>query len=72
MKPEIPLDITRERLVELLGDPDDVGGTSRKYKTPSVYKYGTMEYHFGPRKNDTLWLIGYDDDQYNFHTVKKI
>jgi hypothetical protein len=67
---EIPLEITREQLVELLGPPDATGGTSRKYPTPSIYKYGVMEYHFQGWKNGILALIGYDDEN-NFITIKK-
>ena len=44
---------TREELVRFLGQPDDVGGTSRKYKTPSVYKYDDLEFFFEP------WQAGY-------------
>lgn len=31
---------------ELLGPPDDVGGTSRKYPRPSIYVYGSVEVFF--------------------------
>jgi len=31
---------SREEILDLLGTPDEIGGTSRKYKTPSVYSYG--------------------------------
>ena len=66
---DISLGISREELVALLGEPDDVGGTSRKYRTPGVYKYDDVEFHFAP--SNKLCIIGYDDAEYNFHTVKK-
>jgi len=71
MKITIPLGITREELVTALGPPDDMGGTSRKYPTPSIYKYGKVEYHFQGWKNGILALIGYDDENNEFVTVKK-
>jgi hypothetical protein len=30
----------------MLGEPDDVGGTSRKYKHPAIWKYGDVEFHW--------------------------
>ena len=35
-----------EQVVQLLGDPDMLGGTSRKYHRHSIYKYGSLELHF--------------------------
>ena len=37
--------------------PDAVGGTSRKYRTPAIWKYGDLEFHFGPKNTDVLNLI---------------
>lgn len=54
---EIELDITREQLFEQLGEPDFIGNISRKYKIPMVYKYGELEYYFGPLKTDGLTMI---------------
>lgn len=54
---DVPLGITRERLVELLGSPDAVGGTSRRYKTPIIYKYGEIEYCFHHRKEGLLATV---------------
>jgi hypothetical protein len=48
---------SRLEVVTILGEPDDKGGTSRKYPTPSIYKYGDIEVHFGPRYRDTCWLV---------------
>jgi hypothetical protein len=67
---DIPLGITREELKDRLGEPNDLGGTSRKYKTPCVYKYNGVQFFFGPRANDTLVMIGFDDESGNFHKMK--
>lgn len=50
----IQLGCTRAELITILGEPDDVGGTSRKYPTPAIWKYGDLEFHF---EQDALWLI---------------
>ncbi len=55
---KVKLGMTREEVVAAVGEPDDKGATSRKYPTPSVYKYGDIELHFLPWKNgtlDTIW-----------------
>lgn len=39
--------MTRKEVIAVLGPPDDTGGTSRKYKTPSIYVYGDIELIFG-------------------------
>jgi len=67
----IPLGITREELVEILGKPTDLSTGSRKYPTPSIYKYGEIEYHFQPYKNGALVFIGFGGDDDNFITLKK-
>ncbi len=53
----VRLGCTREDLRAWFGEPDDVGGTSRKHKTPSIWKYGELEFHFGHLRTDGLWLI---------------
>jgi hypothetical protein len=53
----VRLGISREEMRLLFGDPDDVGGTSRKHRTPAIWKYGKLEFHFGPRSTDVLSLI---------------
>jgi hypothetical protein len=42
------------------GVPDSLGGTSHKYPTPSIWKYGDLELHFLPG-SDSLILIHMDD-----------
>jgi hypothetical protein len=56
---KIELEMTKAQIQELLGPPDDVGGTSRKYKEPCVWKYN------GEDKNTylqlTFWTHRYPD-----------
>lgn len=49
--------LTRDELVSILGEPDDKGAVSRKYPTPSVYKYGDIEYHFTPWKQGKIVCV---------------
>lgn len=51
----IQMGISRKELKDYLGEPDDTGGTSRKYKEPMVLKYEDIEFHFSP--DDKLCLI---------------
>jgi hypothetical protein len=54
---------------KLFGEPPDVGGTSRNYKKPRIWKYGDIEIHFCDHdsRNNSLekgvvTLLGYDDE----------
>ena len=64
----IALGMTRAALFLLLGKPDDYGGTSNKYKDPSIYKYGVVQMVFRPCRNlkdsehDGLEYVYIDDD----------
>jgi hypothetical protein len=42
----VRIGMAREQVREHLGEPDDMGGTSRKYRTPCVWKYGEIELFF--------------------------
>ncbi|MBX7224056.1 MAG: hypothetical protein K1Y36_29340 [Blastocatellia bacterium] len=42
----IHLGLTQAALRELWGEPDDQGGTSRKYRKPALWKYGDIEFCF--------------------------
>ena len=53
----VRLGMTRDDLRAILGEPDDVGGTSRKYPNPAIWKYGELEFHFEQGQDGTLWLI---------------
>lgn len=57
----IQLGCTRQEIKSLFGEPDTVGGTSRRHKTPAIWKYGELEFHFG-KGTDELSLI-YSDTE---------
>ena len=38
--------MTQEKIRERLGEPDDMGGTSRKYPHSVIWKYGEIELFF--------------------------
>lgn len=50
---------TRATIATLLGPPDDVGSTSRKYRRPTIWKYGDFEIYFLPAE-DALTAISTD------------
>jgi hypothetical protein len=51
------LGMTRSEVIAVLGKPQAEGGTSRKYPTPSIFKYGDIELHFQPWKDGVLCVI---------------
>ena len=56
----VALGCTREHIRSLFGEPDKMGGTSHKHTTPSIWKYGELEFHFGHKSTDVLSLIWSD------------
>ena len=64
--------MSREEVIAALGPPDDVGGTSRKYKTPSIYKYGQIELFFEPSKTGRLTMVYTEDQQGNGKVLLEI
>jgi hypothetical protein len=67
-KGQIKLGITRMELRGMLGPPDEEGGTSRKYKVSSIYKFGDIQFVFPDArtameaKAQGLLYIYVDDD----------
>ena len=57
LKGKLKFGMNREEVTYALGPPDDTGGTSKKYRTPSVYKYGDTELWFEPWKDGTLHAV---------------
>ncbi len=52
------LGMTADEVRDLLGTPDDVGGTSRRYPRPSIYVYGSTKLFFSrsrPARCHSLW-----------------
>jgi hypothetical protein len=65
---KVRVGMSRQEVLALLGPPDDVGGTSRKYREPSILKYGRVELHFEPWKDGRL-LRAYTEDERGVGTV---
>jgi hypothetical protein len=49
------LGMTKAEVRELLGPPDDWGGTSRRRREPSIWKYGEVELWFETGRRRTGW-----------------
>jgi hypothetical protein len=62
---------TRDQIKAILGEPDDIGGTSRKYKSPTVYKYADIEYWFTPYKDGICFEIVNADTRLVIDKIKK-
>jgi hypothetical protein len=50
----IHLGMSRDEVRGRLGEPDAMGGTSRQYRTPSLWKYGDIELIYGRHYADPL------------------
>jgi hypothetical protein len=50
----VRLGCTRDEIRALFGEPDAVGGTSRKHGVSRIWKYGDLGFHFD---GDVLALI---------------
>ena len=57
----VRLGMTRDELSAVLGQPDGIGGITRKQKTPLAWKYMDLEFYFGPKNTDGLYCIYRDD-----------
>jgi hypothetical protein len=62
-EPPVGLGATREELRRLLGEPTDTSVRSRSQRRPAIWKYGEIEYHFGP--DDRVWLVYAEDADHN-------
>ncbi len=51
----VGLGSTRDELRYHFGEPDHVGGASRKQRVPSIWKYDEFEFHFDDEGR--VWLI---------------
>jgi hypothetical protein len=71
---KIRLGMTKADVRELLGPPDAWGNTSRKYRDPSIWLYGAVEFWFQQIPHRTPWpgprLEGvYTEDESRQHGV---
>ncbi len=55
--------MTLKELHELLGEPTDFMISSRSERQPMIWRYGEIEYHFGP--SGRVWLVYTEDDDGN-------
>jgi len=62
--------MSREDVKEALGEPEAEGGTSRKYKTPSIYKYGNIQLFFEPYKAGKLLTIWHEPSHVSLNEDK--
>lgn len=44
--------LTRQAMLDIMGEPDSVGVTSRKYRVPSIFKYGPYQIFFVDSKGN--------------------
>ncbi len=51
------LGMTRREMKETFGEPNQIGIGSRKYPAPGAYRYGQIEFGFGPRWEDGLCYV---------------
>jgi len=65
----VSVGMTRDEVVAALGPPDDMAGTTRKYRTPRVYRYGRIEVYFEPWKAGRLHMVYTEDDEGNGHVL---
>jgi len=55
----LQLGVPREEMRRLFGEPDHIGGASRRQRTPTILKYGDIEFLYRPGE-DYLWGIYMD------------
>ena len=53
--------ISRNDLIRLYGEPDEIGGFSRKKKRGMILKYEETEFHFNGDKSDSLLSLIYKE-----------
>ena len=53
----IRLGMSRDQLLAVWGEPDEVGATSRRLGKPAIWVYGRVEFHFDHTAGDELFLI---------------
>jgi hypothetical protein len=50
------LEISAADVESALGRPEATGGSSRKYKWPSIWKYGAIELAFDPKRRSLIYI----------------
>ncbi len=44
----VRMGMSRDELLRLLGEPERLGGASRRHPVPPIWRYGDVEFHFVP------------------------
>jgi hypothetical protein len=71
---KITKEMTRSQMMETFGEPTAVGGTTRRHKTPMVYRYDQIEIAFGPGRDSTVFYVmdvGPDGTEHNTLMINK-
>jgi hypothetical protein len=63
---KLRIGMSRDEVVSTFGEPDLKGGTSRKYQTPCVFRYGRIEFLFELWKSGGLKYVQ-EVDEYGSH-----
>ena len=58
---QVRIGMIRKKFHWLLGQPADTGHPARKYRTPGVYRYGSIEFHFEPWATGRLVRVYTED-----------
>jgi hypothetical protein len=53
----IHLGMSRTEVEGALGPPEAMGGTSRRRRTPTIWKYGDVEMYFGQKREEPLYML---------------
>ena len=49
--------MNRDEVIAIIGEPDKISSTTKKYRIPMVYRYGNVELYFGPLKDCGLTFV---------------
>jgi hypothetical protein len=63
---ELRVGMSREDVIAKFGEPELKGVTSRRYKTPQVFRYGRTEFIFEQRETGGLVFVQ-EVDEFGFH-----
>jgi hypothetical protein len=63
---QLHVGMSREDIFALFGEPDLMGGASRKYRNPSIFRYGRIEFLFESAKSGGLIFVQ-EVDEFGSH-----
>ncbi len=59
---KLKIGMTRQEVQSILGEAEDTGGFFRRYRSPSILKYGNVELHFEQPQDGELKFAYMEDD----------